>query len=59
MSRKIQLMVLPETSEKRKAPRKCQSHTRTNLSICASSACGYKYSKRSVIQDDETPELFL
>ena len=59
MSRKIQLMVLPNTSGNRKAPRKCQSQTLANLSISASSACGCKFSKRSVIHNNETLEVFL
>jgi hypothetical protein len=59
MSRKIQLMVLPDASGNRKAPRKCHSQTLANLSISASSACGCKFSKRSMIHNDETPEVFL
>jgi hypothetical protein len=57
MSRKIQLMVLPDAS----GIGKCQGSARdtlVNLPISASSACGCKLSKRFVIHEDETPKLF-
>jgi hypothetical protein len=59
MSRKIQLMVLPDASRNRKEPRKCHSHTLAYLSILASSAYGCKLLKHSHIHNNMTPEVFL
>jgi hypothetical protein len=59
MSRKIQLMVLPDASGNTKEPRKCHNHTLAYLSILASSAYGCKLLKRSHIHNDVTLEVFL
>jgi hypothetical protein len=59
ISRNIQLMVLPDTSGKRKEPRKCHSQTLAYLSFSASVGCSGKLLKLSQIHVDMTPEVLL
>ena len=60
MLRKAQLMVLPDASGNRKAPKKCHSHTLAYLSISCSGASGCSGApKFSVIQTELTPDVFL
>ena len=54
------MMVLPDASGNRKAPKKCHSHTLAYLSISCSGASGYSGApKFSVIQTELTPDVFL
>ena len=60
MLRKAQLMVLPNMSGNRKAPKKCHSHTLAYLSIFCSGASGCSGAlKFYVIQTELTPDVFL
>ena len=60
MLRKAQLMVLPDASGNRKAPKKCHSYILAYLSISCFGASGYSGApKFSVIQTELTPDVFL
>ena len=60
MLRKTQLMVLPNVSRNRKAPKKCHNHTLAYLSISYSGAFGCSGTpKFSVIQLELTLDVFL
>ena len=60
MLRKAQLMVLPDASGNRKAPKKCHSHTLAYLSISCSGASGCSGTpKFSVIQTERTSNVFV
>lgn len=60
MAKNTQLMVLPDASGNRNAPRKCHSHTLAYLSISCSRAfrCNGAL-KFSVIHAEVTPKVFL
>ena len=60
MLRKAQLMVLPDASGNRKAPKKCHSHTLAYLSISYSGASRCSGApKFSVIQLELTLDVFM
>ena len=60
MLRKAQLMVLPDASGNRKAPKKCHSHTLAYLSISYSGVFGCSGApKFSVVQTELTPDVLL
>jgi hypothetical protein len=59
MFRNTQLIVFPDASGKRKAPRKCHNHTLAYVSTIASGASGARSLKFCVIHMEFTPEVFL
>jgi hypothetical protein len=59
IGRKIQLMVLPDESGNKNAPRKCHSHTLAYLSTMCSGTPSGQCLKFSVSHIEGTPEGFL